>query len=156
VNGAPKRGLLAWLARRSYLVVLALLLLFLFFYARSHRLADAIERDYLASGMTTIDLPRSVPQAWQRVCVLGPYSSARDAGALLGFDWNADAHSRVRDHEDAVLLIFASGNIVVGAADYPRADGDLSPLASHCYPRSAARFSVRSGRAIAPVLAPLR
>ncbi len=122
--------------------MLAAIILLVVIYARTHRLTDAIERDYLASGMKIVNLPKSVPQAWQRVCVLGPYASSKDAGALLGFDWNADAHSRVRDHQDAVLLIFVSGHIVVGAADYPRAAGDLSRLAPRCYPRAAARFTL--------------
>ena len=134
-------GLTAWLARRSYLVVLALLLLGLFAYARTHRLADAIRRAYIASGMTRIDLPAAVPHAWQRVCVLGPYSSSKDAAALLGFAWNADAHSDIRSDDTITLLVFVKDGEVVAAADYPHADGDLSSLASHCYPRAQAIFA---------------
>jgi hypothetical protein len=130
-----------WVVRRSYLIILALFVVFIVVFARTHRIADAITRDYLASGMKIIDLPKSVPQKWQRVCVLGPRSTARDASALLGFEWNADAHSNVRERDTAILLIFATGNIVVASTDYPRADGDLAHLASKCYPRSAARFT---------------
>jgi hypothetical protein len=130
-----------WVLRRSYLIILALIVVFIVVFARTHRVADAIKRDYAASGNKTIDLPKSVPQPWQRVCVLGPYSTANAARASLGFDWNADAHSNVRDRDTVVLLIFVTRNIVVASTDYPRVDGDLSRLTGKCYPRSEARFT---------------
>jgi len=127
--------------RRSYLIILALIIVFIVAFALTHRVADAIRRDYLASGKHSINLPAAVPQKWQRVCVLGPNSTADHARALLGFDWNANAHSNVRKRDDVVLLIFVTANIVVAATDFPRADGDLARLAGKCYPRSEAIFT---------------
>jgi hypothetical protein len=134
-------GLGGWLARGRTLVVMVLLILLLLAYARTHRLVDAVRRDYIASGKKVLDLPKSVPHAWERVCVLGPNATSKDAAALLGFAWKVEAHSAIGRRGDVVLLIFAKGTDVVAALDYPRADGDLAHLASTCYPRSAAKFS---------------
>ena len=137
-------GVGAWLVRMRYLVALVLLIALLAAYARTHRLADAIRRDYIASGGKVIDLPKSVPHAWQRVCILGPYSSSKQADALLGFDWKVEAHSDIARSEDINLLIFIKGTDVVAAVDYPRADGDLGYLAPSCYLRTNARFTLPS------------
>lgn len=49
--------------RRRYLVALALLIALLIAYARTHRLADAIRRDFIASGGKVVDLPKSTIRA---------------------------------------------------------------------------------------------
>ena len=108
-------------------------------YTRKHDLAAAIRRDFVASGSKVVDLPKSVPFGWTRVCVVGPHADAQATSALLGFDWNSDAHSRIRSSDTTVLLVFTNKNIVLGAADYSR---ELTPWAGKCYPRSAARFRV--------------
>jgi hypothetical protein len=141
-QAGPMSGLGAWLVRMRYMVVLVLLIALLAAYARTHRLADAIRRDYIASGGKVVDLPKSVPHAWQRVCILGPYSSSRQADALLGFAWKVEAHSDIASSEDINLLIFIKGTDVVAAVDYPRADGDLNHLASSCYLRADAKFTL--------------
>ena len=125
------------LARWSWLLVLAAVLAAYAWYSRKHDLAAAIRRDFVASGDKVVDLPKSVPLGWTRVCVVEPYSDTKATSTLLGFDWNSDAHSDVRN--GALLLVFANKNIVLGAADYSH---DLAPWAGKCYPRSAARFQV--------------
>ena len=78
-----------------------------------------------------------MPFPWSRVCILGPRSDAKATSALLGFAWDANAHSDVLHSDDVTLLVFANKNVVVGAVDYSR---DLAPLAGKCYPRAEARF----------------
>ena len=119
--------------------MLAALLAAYVWYARGHDLEAAIRRDFAASGSKVVDLPKSVPFAWDRVCVVGPYSDAKATGALLGFDWDSDAHSAIRSSDTIVLLVFAKQQMVVGAVDYGR---ELAPWAGKCYPRSRAVFSV--------------
>jgi hypothetical protein len=111
-------------ARWSWLLVLVALAALYFWYARGHDLEADIRRDVAASGGKLVDLPKSVPFVWNRVCVAGPYS---------------DAHSAVRGDEGVVLLVFASGDMVVGAVDYSR---ELLPWAGKCYLREAARFQI--------------
>ena len=119
--------------------MLAALLAAYVWYARRHDLEAAIRRDFVASGSKVVDLPKSVPFAWDRVCVVGPYSDAKATGALLGFAWDSDAHSAIRSSDTIVLLVFANKEMVVGAVDYGR---ELAPWAGKCYPRTKATFSV--------------
>lgn len=127
------------MARWSWLLVLAVLFAAYAWYGRKHDLEAAIRRDFIASGSQVIDLPKAVPFAWSRVCIVGPYSDAKDTSALLGFDWNSDAHSDVKNDEGVTLLVFANKNMVVGAVDFSR---ELAPREGKCYLRSDARFEV--------------
>ena len=125
--------------RWRYLLVLAALLGMYVWFARSHDLEAAIRRDAAASGGKVIDLPKSVPFAWSRVCVAGPHASTKSTSAMLGFEWNSEAHSKVLDDEGVILLMFANKNMVVGAVDYSR---ELAPWAGKCYLRADAVFKI--------------
>jgi hypothetical protein len=127
------------LARWSWLLVLAALMALSFWFARGHDLEADIRRDVAASGGKLVDLPKSVPFVWNRVCVAAPYTRSKAVGDMLGFEWDSDAHSDVRSDDGVVLLVFASGAMVVGAVDYSR---ELMPWAGKCYPREAARFQI--------------
>ena len=133
---APKPTLVA---RWSWLLVLAVLAAVFMWYWRTHDLEQAIRRDVAASGGKLVDLPKSVPFPWTQVCVMGPGSDSQAAKALLGFDWDADAHSDVRDDDSVVLLIFTNKNMVVGAVDYSR---ELAPWAGTCHLREQAKFTL--------------
>ncbi len=128
-----------WLARWRWVLVLVPLVGVFVWFNNRHSLADKIERDFVASGGKVVDLPKSVPFVWTRVCILPPYSPAAVTSRLLGFTWNSDAHSRVAKSEDVVLLVFATDKLVIGSADYSR---DLLHLAGKCYPRANARFPI--------------
>ena len=133
---ASRPGLVA---RWSWLLVLVALAAVFIRYSRAHDLESAIRRDVAASGGKLADLPKSVPFPWSRVCIMGPGSDSKAAKDLLGFDWDADAHSDVRDDAGVVLLIFTHKNIVVGAVDYSR---ELGPWAGKCHLRDQARFAL--------------
>ncbi len=133
------------MARWSWLLVLAALGAVFIWYWRTHDLESAIRRDAAASGGKLVDLPKSVPFPWSQVCIMGPGSNGDAAKALLGFDWNADAHSDVRDDADVVLLIFTNKNMVVGAVDYSR---ELLPWAGKCHARKLARFELSGAQAV--------
>jgi hypothetical protein len=135
-GAANKPGLLA---RWSWLLVLAAVFAAYAWYTHKHDLEAAIRRDFVASGNKVIDLPKSVPFAWSRVCVVSPYSNTKATSALLGFDWDSDAHSSVKGSDVVTLLVFADKHIVVGAVDYSR---ELAPWEGKCYPRTKARFVV--------------
>jgi hypothetical protein len=135
VTEAAKRS--GWLTRWRWLLVLIPLVAVFVWFNNRHSLADAIDRDFHASGGKVVDLPKSVPFAWSRVCILGPYSGTRQTSALLGFEWDSDAHSAIKQHDGVLLLVFATDTLVVGAADYSRV---LDAWAGKCYPRSQARF----------------
>ena len=129
------------LARWSWLLVLVVLFGVLLWYWRTHDLEAAIRRDLAASQGKVVDLPKSVPFPWTLVCVLGPYSDAKATSALLGFDWNSDAHSDILMDDSVVLLVFATETMVVGAVDFSR-EWDLLPWAGKCHARDQARFQL--------------
>lgn len=136
------RWLAQWLLRWRWLLVLVLLAALFGVYAHRHNLASAISEEYAASGKRTINLAQAVPSAWTKVCILGPYSTAANVKAMLGFDWKLEAHSRVGLDDTVVLLVFANEQFVVAATDYPRRSPDFTPLAGKCYARAAAVFTL--------------
>jgi hypothetical protein len=126
------------LSRWSWVLVLAVLVAVFVWFIGRHNLEADIRRDFSASGGKLVDLPKSVPFPWDRVCVAAPYATPAATSAMLGFDWNSDAHSQVRN-DGVVLLMFATDTMVVGAADFSR---ELMPWAGKCYLREDARFQI--------------
>ncbi len=127
------------LSRWSWVLVLAALVAVFAWFTGRHDLEADIRRDLAASGGKLVDLPKSVPFVWNRVCVAAPYSTAKATSAMLGFDWNSDAHSRVGRDEGVVLLVFATDTLVIAAVDFSR---ELMPWAGKCYLREDARFQI--------------
>ena len=103
-------------------------------------IAVAIAGQFRRTNGASIDLVEANPQAWDRVCVLGPYADNADAKAMLGFAWDAEAHSAIHDNDGIALLVFVRGGQVAQLVEHPRNMGDFAALSGQCFPRARARF----------------
>ena len=107
------------------------------------RISSAIAQQFERGS--EIDLDRAVPERWDRVCVLGPYSVNADAENALGFPWNAEANTSIAMSDGISVLVFAEGQAVVAHGEHPRNKGDFSRVTPDCVPRSRATLVWRPG-----------
>ena len=102
--------------------------------------SSRISDQFNGTGRSSIDLMQAVPTAWDRVCVLGPYSLDEDAERTLGFKWPVESRTDIEEGDGIALLLFVRNDTVVEYVDYPRDQGDFSGLASQCFKSSNAKF----------------
>ena len=111
----------------------------------SNRVSEAI-RAQLHAGKA-IDLRSVEAGDWDRVCVLGPYSSDQAAKEALGFSWPVEARSSIEESDSISLLLFVRGKQVALAAEHPRTQGDFAELSGRCFAPEHAQFVRRADRA---------
>lgn len=99
-----------------------------------------IAEQFLESGRKKVDLASAVPGAWDRVCILGPYSSDAAAREALGFDWPAEKLTSIGHQDGVSLLVFVQENRVERHIEHSRAAGDFSSLSGRCFPRGKSKF----------------
>lgn len=102
--------------------------------------SSAITNQFVASGRVGVDLELSVPGAWTRVCILGPYADNDAAAQTLGFEWPAEKLTDISQNEGISLLVFAWEKVVLSYIEHPRSSGDFSNLTGRCFPKSGAKF----------------
>jgi hypothetical protein len=100
----------------------------------------SIAGQFRRSNGGLVDLAEANPAAWERVCVLGPHSGNAAVKSLLGFDWDAEGRTAIRDNDGIALLLFVQGKQVSAFAENPRNLGDFAPLSGKCFARAHARF----------------
>jgi hypothetical protein len=102
-----------------------------------------LERRILAAcaADTVIHLDRIVPERWDRVCVVRPYTLARDAEQAAGIRWRGFKRSGMEWRDDANHLVFLDRKKVVRSSVISRrAEFDLPETT--CIPAESAYFSV--------------
>lgn len=102
--------------------------------------SSSIAAEFSASGDKGVDLASAVPGKWDRVCILGPYSSNAAAAETLGFTWPAETLTSIEDNEGISLLIFVQGESVIDYVEHRRDLGDFTNLTGRCFPRTSAKF----------------
>jgi hypothetical protein len=102
--------------------------------------SSAIAKQFAESKGSSVSLTTAVPGDWEKVCVLGPYSSNDTAKQTLGFEWNAEAKTSIQTNEGISLLLFVQDKQVVSYVEHPRNHGDFSNLTTQCFPREKAQF----------------
>ena len=90
------------------------------------------------SNSATVDMAAVGPSSWERVCVLGPYSSNERAEQILGFRWDANDKSSIGSNDGINLLVFVRNQEVLAYTEHPRNKGDFLKLDSRCLGRSNA------------------
>ena len=94
-----------------------------------------IEKLFGNSSTAPIDLSLVGPSSWERVCVLPPYTDNEQAERILGFKWNADHITSIRDSDAINVLVFIQGKTVIAFTEHRRVKGDFSKLVPRCLPR---------------------
>jgi hypothetical protein len=88
---------------------------------------------------------------WEKICILGPYSTEADAAKLLGYTSATLAHSRVSVSDSMSALIFVNESGTLAVIDISRSEVDFAPLSKRCISRAEFPIAVdrSSGRAVA-------
>lgn len=102
--------------------------------------SSSIADQFSASGRKGVDLAAAVPGKWDRVCVLGPYSSDAVAAQTLGFKWPVETLTDIKRDDGISLLVFVQGKTVISYVEHPRGSGDFSNLTGRCFSHGSARF----------------
>lgn len=110
-----------------------------------HDAAGMVAKELERSGGEELDL-RKIPTgyAWDRLCLLPPYTTAQRAKAFLRIspDWPLSLYSKVEQDEGFVALVFLSEKerYPLYVVDLSRARADLADLKELCLPRAEAVF----------------
>lgn len=102
--------------------------------------SDEITRQFQSSGRTFVNLDKVLPVAWDKVCILGPYSTSKHAQETLGFAWPVEQQSIVSTSDHIALLLFVKDSKIVELVEHPRRDGDFANLSRQCFAREQATF----------------
>ena len=118
-------GVICWVALRGSAV--------------STKLSEQMRR----GPVTTIDFATIARFPWDRMYVFGPYTSAAQINASLGFQWQGVRWTSIDSSKGHNLVVFVKGNEVVHWFEHPRNRGELEDLADpNGYAREEAQFQV--------------
>jgi hypothetical protein len=107
----------------------------------SQDISTAIAEQFTKSNGGSVNLVEAAPGAWERVCILGPYSNNETTKQTLGFEWNAEIRTSIESDDGVSVLLFVQGNHVVAYVEHPRGQGDFSNLTTQCFSRAKAQFT---------------
>ncbi len=88
-----------------------------------------------------VDLATLLPGRWDRVCVIGPYSTNEHAQEVVGASINIRG-SDIHTSDNIALLVTLIGDVVSGLYDVSRRPVDFTELAGMCFSRVSAKFIV--------------
>ncbi len=131
------------LGEKRVLAPLAIAILLLSACAKDDEqsISQRLTTEFDASTSAPIDLAKLGPSTWQKVCILGPYTSDKEAEQILGFKWNSKQKSSITQNDGINLLIFVKEQKVLAYAEHPRDKGDFSELRSKCLTRQQSILS---------------
>jgi hypothetical protein len=102
--------------------------------------SEEITRQFKSSGRTLVNLTRVFPSIWEKVCILGPYSTSKHAYETLGFAWPVEIQSTISTSDSIALLLFVNNQEIIEFVEHPRRDGDFANLSQQCFARDQAIF----------------
>jgi hypothetical protein len=103
-------------------------------------ISKELETQIQNNNWERIDLSQVGGSAWQRVCVLGPYSDNNRAEQTLGFKWDLEKKTSVLSSDSVNLLVFVEGKDVIAYVEHPRSLGDFAKLSGQCFDRVDAKL----------------
>ena len=118
-----------------------LIVVFLFLSAcadRNNQINAQIEAQLHAKPLGPLNLALVGPSSWERVCILGPYTTNEHAEKVLGFKWDATGKTSIGGNDGINVLVFAKGHQVIAYTEYPRNKGDFSKMTPRCLNRNRA------------------
>ena len=82
--------------------------------------------------------------AWDKVCILGPYTPDDKVDSLTGIQGAAGQAYDVRSNDGINVLMFVRDARIAASVVHSRTQGDFGPeVVGKCYSREQANFSVR-------------
>ena len=87
-----------------------------------------------------MNLAKVFPSDWDKVCILGPYSTSKHAYDTLGFFWPVETQSSISANDSIAVLLFVKNREVIKFVEHPRRDGDFANLSRQCFGREQATF----------------
>lgn len=101
-------------------------------------ISEKLTEEFDSSTSTPIDMTQVGPSVWERLCVLGPYSTNETAEQALGFKWDVEGKSEVVTNDGINLLLFVKGQEVLAYSEHRRDKGDFLKLEPRCLTRTQA------------------
>ncbi|WP_146093442.1 hypothetical protein [Xanthomonas pisi] len=117
---------------------LALSLMLCLVACESRCIVSSIQAELTETGQ--VDLAQIAPGGWDRVCILGPYSTDEEAALLVGAPWSLRGNSSAWESDGVSALLLVRGQTVLSSVDVSRAHADFSGQSDKCFPREKARF----------------
>ncbi len=103
-------------------------------------LSEEITRQFQSSGRTFLNLAEVLPSAWDKVCILGPYSDNQATKDTIGFNWDVETQASIGSNDGITLLLFIQSPKVVKSVEHVRQDGDFTNLSRQCFLKTHATF----------------
>jgi hypothetical protein len=98
-------------------------------------ISKKLTAEFDASTSASIDLGKLGPPTWEKVCVLGPYTTNKATEKVLGFKWDVEQKSSISENDGINLLVFVKGQKILAHTEHPRNKGDFLKLQSRCLTR---------------------
>lgn len=81
--------------------------------------------------------------AWDKVCILGPYTNKAKAKSVLNMNWNIEERSQIHVSDSVNALVFLYQGSVNQVIDLKRGIADFQDL-DMCLNRNQANFEIRT------------
>lgn len=108
-------------------------------------ISDSIRVTVARGPGTRLALTEHVTFAWDKACVLGPYTADDKVEALTGIPGAAARAYDIRSKDGINVLVFIDGGRVTESVAHSRGRGDFGPeLVGKCYSKEEAVFLVRT------------
>ena len=116
--------------------VIILFILISFTSCSNNKIANEISENIYAqlkqSEWKVIDFSKTVSFQYERVCILGPYTTNESAEQALGFFWDVQKETEISGNDGINLIVFIEKNKVISYVEHSRGKGDFWKLSRKC------------------------
>ena len=123
---------------RKHTFILATLLVLSACSRLDRDISSRIEAEFNANATAPINLALIAPSAWDRVCVLPPYTLNKQTTSILGFEWDSESKTSIGGSDGINVLVFIRNSEVVAYTEHRRDKGDFSKMRPRCLNRDQA------------------
>jgi hypothetical protein len=96
-------------------------------------ISDSIGSAVSRGPGTRLALTEHVTFVWDKICILGPYTTDDEVEAITGIQGAAARAYDIRSNDGINVLMFIDGSRVAGSVAHPRDLGDFGPEQSRRY-----------------------
>jgi hypothetical protein len=97
-----------------------------------NEISKSIYSQLKQSEWKVIDFSKTVPFQYEKVCILGPYTTNESAEQALGFYWDVQKETEISTNDGINLIVFIKENKVISYVEHSRAKGDFWKLSRKC------------------------